>query len=74
MKSLQAAVDYTPKKKRSTLEVTTSRNKQLEWSCSAREAKSHTNEKMLGANQAQKMSFIAWPLNRPFVPWRQSYP
>ena len=59
MKSLQAAVDYTPKKKRSTLEVTTSRNKQLEWSCSAGEAKSHTNEKILGANQAQKMSFIA---------------
>ena len=32
MKSLQSAVDCTPKKKRSTLEVTTSRNKRLEWS------------------------------------------
>ena len=30
MKSLRSAVDCTPKKKRSTLEVTTSRNKRLE--------------------------------------------
>ena len=74
MKSLQSAVDCTPKKKRSTLEVTTSRNKRLERSLQCARSKVPYKWKMVGANQAQKISSIAWPLDWRFFPWGQSYP
>ena len=64
MKSLQAAVDCTSKKKRSTLEVTTSRNKRLERSLPCARSKVPHKWKN-GRSQSSPENFIyrvtSWP-------------
>ena len=64
MKSLQSAVDCTSKKKRSTLEVTTSRNKRLERSLQCARSKVPHKWKN-GRGQSSPENFIygvtSWP-------------